>query len=219
MAGGIGRVAPCAGFKAVLLHENAALGQRLRMADDRADGLQRCTRHRQQILPDGQVTHAGDDDVRVGVQQIQHGGHIARIGVFKRKYAELRISALHSIKDLAPGGAGRLPRKGEQALQCNLAPCAGHPLIGSGVAAKAHALIRAGNGHRIIQKSAIVGAQRLIGDAGRIFIQHSRLTRGVKHRLAGLGLIARHIGHRAHPPLKQGGHLRVNSINLCPGLL
>ena len=30
-------------FKAVLLHENAALGQRLRMADDRADGLQRCT--------------------------------------------------------------------------------------------------------------------------------------------------------------------------------
>ena len=47
--GSIGRVAPCAGFKAVLLHENAALGQRLRMADDRADGLQRCTRHRQQI--------------------------------------------------------------------------------------------------------------------------------------------------------------------------
>ena len=100
-----------------------------------------------------------------------------------------------------------------------MAPRAGHALIGGGVQPQLGALIRAGDCHSIIQKCAVIRAQRLVGDAGGVLVQHSRLPRGVEHRLAGLGLIARDIGHSAHPPLKQGGHLRVHDVDLRARLL
>ena len=219
MAGRVGGVAPGGRFKAVLLYKNAALGQRLRVADDGPDRLQRRARHAQQVLPDRQVAHPGNDNIGVGVQQVEHGGDIARVGVFKRQNAELCIPVLHGVKDLAPGGAGRLPRKGEKAAQRNVAPRTGHALVGGGIAAQPGALVCAGNAHGIAEKGAVVGAQRLVGDAGRVFVKHSGLPRGIKNRLAGLGLVAHHIGHRAHTPLKQSGHLGINGVDLGTGLL
>jgi len=150
MAGGIGRVAPGGRFKAVLLHKNAALGQGLRVADNGLDRLHRRAGHSYQVLPDVHVAHSGNDDFGVGVQQVQHGGNIARAGIFKRQNAELRIALLHSVKDLAPGGKGGFPRKGEEPPQRDMAPRAGHTLIGGGVPAQLCPLIRTGNRHGIV---------------------------------------------------------------------
>ena len=129
------------------------------------------------------------------------------------------VTVLHGVKDLAPSGKGRLARKGEEPPQGNMAPRAGHALIGRCVAAQPCALVGTGNCHCIVQKSAVVGAQRFIGDAGRVLVQHRGLPHGVKHRLAGFCFIACHVRHGAHTPLKQGCHLRINGVNLRPGLL
>ena len=100
-----------------------------------------------------------------------------------------------------------------------MAPRTGHALVGGGIAAQPGALVCAGNAHGIAEKGAVVGAQRLVGDAGRVFVKHGGLPRGIKDRLAGLGLVAHHIGHRAHTPLKQSGHLGINGVDLGTGLL
>ena len=84
--------------------KDTALGQRLGVTDHGAHPGQGSPRNAQQVLPDGQITHPGHDQTRVGVQQIQHGGNIPGIGIFKGKYPKFGVAVLYGIKDLAPGG-------------------------------------------------------------------------------------------------------------------
>ena len=218
-ARGLGGVAPGAGGKAVLLQERAALRQGLGVADDRAHLGQTAARHAQQVLPDGQVAHAGHDQAGVGVEQVQHGGNVPGAGVFKGQHAELGVAVLYGVEHFRPGGEGERPRKGEQPPQGDVAPGALHALVGGGAAAQDGALVCARNVHGLLQKPAVVRAQSLVLQAGGVFFQHGGFPHGVEHRLAGLRLVARHIGHRPHAALEQRRHLGVDAVDLRPGLL
>ena len=94
-----------------------------------------------------------------------------------------------------------------------------HALVSGGVPAQHGALVSAGDGHRFLQKRAVVGAQGFILQTGCVFIQDGRLADGIENRLAGLGLVACHVGHRPHPPLEEGGHLGVHGVNFGARLL
>ena len=100
-----------------------------------------------------------------------------------------------------------------------MGPGALYPLIGRRAAAQQFPLVGAGDGHRLLQKAVIVGAQRFVADAGGVFFDHRTLPHRVKDGLAGVRLAARHHCHGTHPPLKQFGHLRVDGVDLRAGLL
>ena len=219
MAGGVRRVAPRLQGKGVLLQKDIALRQRLRVADHGAYLLDFRAGQRHQILPDGQVAHCRHGDLRVGVQKVQHSGNIPRAGIFKGQHAKARIAVLHGVKHLAPCGKGGGAGKGEQLAQGNVAPRALNALIGGGVLPQRGALVRAGNRHCLLQKGAVIGAQLVVLQPRRVFVQHGSLPRGVKHRLAGLRLVAHHVGDRLHTLLKQSSHLGVDLVDLAAGLL
>ena len=189
------------------------------MTDDGAHIAEFRTLHAQQVLLDGHVLHVGHNDVRVGVQQVQHGGNIPCVGVFKGQHTKLGVAVLHSVKHLGPGGKGSGPGKGKHPPQGNVAPCALHALISGGVAAQSGPLVGAGDGHGLLQKRLVIRAQFLVLQPGRVAGDHIRLPRGIKYRLAGLGFVTYYVGNSLHAPLKQSGHFGVDGIDLGTGLL
>ena len=219
MAGRIGGVAPHHGLRTVGTQKQAALGQRLLVAHHRFDVRQRGPRQSQQVLPDGQVAHAGDGQLRMGVQKVQHGGHVPGVGVLKGQHTELGLAPADRLAYLRPGGKRLAAGKGEQPPQRNVAPRALHPLIGRGVPPQHGPLVRLGHLHGLLQKFPVIGAQFFLLQPGGVVVQHHLLPRRVKDRFAGLRLVQRHLRHRLHALLKQRGHLRVDGVDFLSRLL
>ena len=219
IAGGIRCVAPGFGGKVVQFQEWPTLRQRLLVTDDRFDLAQLRARQRQQVLPDGQVAHAGYFQAGVGIQQVQHSGNIARVGIFKRQNAAVSIAPLHGFHHLVPGGVRLCLGKGEQLTQRNVGPRALHPLVGGNILPNQNMLVRAGNRQRFFQKFAVIGLKFRVLHAGGILFQHKGFACRVKHLFAGARLVLCHLAHCLHTLFKQCGHLRVDLVNLRTGLL
>ena len=196
-----------------------ALAQRLLVADDGFQPLQRGARHAQQVLADGQVVHAGHRQFRVGVQQVQNRRHIPGVGIFKGQHAVLGLPGGDCVEHVGPGLAGQLVGKGEDALQCDLRPGPLHPLVGGHIAAQNLPLVGPADRHGPGDEPPVIGPQRRVGDAGGVFGNDRPLPLRVKDGLAALRLALGHLRHRLHALLKQGGHLRVDGVDLGARLL
>ena len=148
------------------------------------------------------------------VAQIQHGGNIARVAVFKRHHAVGGVAPLHGVKHFVPGGAADGLGMGEERFERDVGKGPLHALIGGAVAAQHRGLVLLGNVHHVLDMVPVVGAQGRLLNAGGGFVQHHRLPRGVKDGQA-VGLFVRGNGqHRGHPALKQRRQLRVHRVDL-----
>ena len=155
----------------------------------------------------------------MGIQQVQHSGNIARVGIFKRQNTAVGIAQLHRLHHLVPGGVGPRLGKGEQLAQRNVGPCALHPLIRGDILPDQNMLVRAGNRQRFLQELAVIGLKFRVLHAGGILFQHKGFACRVKHLFAGARLVLCHLAHCLHTLFKQCGHLCVDLVNLRTGLL
>ena len=193
--------------------EGTALGQRLLVADDQPHIGKLRPLHAQQVLPDGLVPHSGHRQVGVGVEQVQHGGHIAGVGVFKGQHAQGGIAVFDGVAHLVPGRKGFGPAQRVEAAQRDVAPRALHPLIGRRVPPQKLPLVRPRDRQRLGQKAVIIGPQGRVLHPGGVFFDQRGLPRGVKDGFSGAGLVLGHLRNGLHPLLKQRGHLRVDAVN------
>ena len=190
------------------------MGNGLLVAVNMPQLVEPCARQHQQILRDGQVVHIHHPQVRVVIAQVQHGGNIACMAVFKRHDAVSGIAAFHGIEHLIPGGIAHGLGVGEQRLEGNVGKRALHALIGRAVLAQHHGFVLLGYVHQVLHMVFIIGPQGGILNAGGRFFQHSGLAGGVVDGQAVGTLILCHLQHGGHPPLKQCGQLGVHRVDL-----
>ncbi len=91
------------------------------------------------------------------IAQVQHGGNIARVAVFKGHDAPGGIAAFHGVKHLVPGGVAHGLGVGEQRLEGDVGKSALHALIGGAVTAQHHGFVLLGHVHHVLHMVFIVG--------------------------------------------------------------
>ena len=172
----------------------------------------------EQVLGDGQVVDVHHPQLGVVVAQVEDGGDIACVAVLKRHNAVGGVAPADGIEHLVPRRAADGLRVGEERPQRDVGESAFHALIGGAVPAQHLGFVLLGDVHHVLDMVFIVRPEGGVLDAGRSLFQHHRLPRGVKNRQAVGLFVLGDAEHSGHPPLKQGGQLRVHRVDLGAGL-
>ena len=172
----------------------------------------------EQVLGDGQVVDVHHPQLRVVIAQVQHGGDIARVAVLEGHDAVGGVPSPDGLEDLVPRRVAHCLRVGEERPQRDVGKSTLHALIGGAVLAQHLRLVLLGDVHHVLDVISVVGPEGGILNAGRSLFQHHRLPCGVIDRQAVGLLVLGDAEHGGHPPLKQGGQLRIHRVDLSAGL-
>ena len=150
-------------------------------------------RQHQKILGDGQVVHTHHPQLRVVITQVQHGGNVPGVAVFKGYYAVSGFARGHGFEHLVPCGIAHGFGVGEQRLEGDVGKCTFHSLIGGAVVPQHGSFVLLGKIHQVLDMVFIVRAQRGLLNAGCGLFQHGGLPGGIVDGQAVRPLIFGHL--------------------------
>ena len=127
------------------------------------------------------------------ITQVQHGGNVPGVAVFKGHYAVGGFARGHGLEYLVPRGIAHGFGVGEQRLEGDVGKCTFHSLIGGAVAPQHSGFVLLGKIHHVLDMVFIVRAQRRLLNAGCGLFQHGGLPGGIVDGQAVRPLIFGHL--------------------------
>ena len=127
------------------------------------------------------------------IAQVQHGGNIPGVAVFKGHYAVGGFAGGHRLEYLVPCGITHGLGVGEQRLEGDVGKRPLHPLIGGAALPQHSGLVLLGNVHHVLDVVFIVRAQRRLLNTGCGLFQHGGLPGGIVDGQAVRPLIFGHL--------------------------
>ena len=164
-----------------------ALAQRLRMADDGADGIRRGTVHAEQTMGDVEIEHLVDEQL-AREEQIHHRADLAGVAVFEREDDAVNLAALHGVVRRGEVGVGDETRLREHTPRGDVGVRALHAAVGDLHPLHQAGLVGTGEVDDLAQELRIVGADGLVADAGGAARDQLTLALGVAHGKPSLTL-------------------------------